>query len=87
MTRPPPYIEGQLRAIVGVEILIEPDRGEFKLSQNRSTADVDGAIAGLEAEAGLRRRNERCNARRSPAPLRVRSQHSRTRQGFASIAG
>jgi transcriptional regulator len=46
---PPPYIEGQLRAIVGVEILITRIEAKLKLSQNRSTADVDGAIAGLEA--------------------------------------
>ena len=45
---PLPYIEGQLRAIVGVEILITRIEAKFKLSQNRSTADVDGAIAGLE---------------------------------------
>ena len=44
-----PYIEGQLRAIVGVEILISRIEAKFKLSQNRSTADVDGAIAGLLA--------------------------------------
>jgi len=44
---PGPYIEGQLRAIVGVEILISRIEAKFKLSQNRSTADVDGAIAGL----------------------------------------
>ncbi len=46
---PVPYIEGQLRAIVGVEILISRIEAKFKLSQNRSTADVDGAIAGLVA--------------------------------------
>ena len=45
---PPAYIEGQLRAIVGVEILIDRIEGKWKLSQNRSTADIDGAIAGLD---------------------------------------
>ncbi len=49
---PVPYIEGQLRAIVGVEILISRIEAKFKLSQNRSTEDVDGAIAGLGAERG-----------------------------------
>jgi transcriptional regulator len=49
---PLPYIEGQLRAIVGVEILISRIEAKFKLSQNRSTEDVDGAIAGLGDEAG-----------------------------------
>jgi transcriptional regulator len=49
---PLPYIAGQLRAIVGVEILISRIEAKFKLSQNRSTEDVDGAIAGLAAEVG-----------------------------------
>jgi transcriptional regulator len=46
---PPPYIAGQLRAIVGVEVLIDRVEGKFKLSQNRSEADIDGVIAGLDA--------------------------------------
>jgi len=46
---PPPYIEGQLRAIVGVEIVIDRVEGKWKLSQNRSDADIAGAIEGLEA--------------------------------------
>jgi len=46
---PPPFIAGQLRAIVGVEMLIDDLQGKFKLSQNRGAADVEGAIAGLEA--------------------------------------
>ncbi len=45
---PPPYIAGQLKAIVGIEIAIERIEAKFKLSQNRSAEDVDGAIAGLE---------------------------------------
>jgi transcriptional regulator len=46
---PAPYVEGQLRAIVGVEILIDRVEGKWKLSQNRSDADIVGAIEGLEA--------------------------------------
>jgi transcriptional regulator len=46
---PEPYITGQLRAIVGVEVLIGRVEGKWKLSQNRSDADSAGAIAGLEA--------------------------------------
>ena len=46
---PPPYVEGQLRAIVGVEILIDRVEGKWKLSQNRSDADIAGTIEGLEA--------------------------------------
>jgi transcriptional regulator len=45
---PEPYIEGQLRAIVGVEVEIDRIDAKWKLSQNRSAADVAGAIAGLE---------------------------------------
>jgi transcriptional regulator len=45
---PPEYIAGQLRAIVGMELLISSIEAKFKLNQNRSQADVDGAIAGLE---------------------------------------
>jgi transcriptional regulator len=48
---PLPYIEGQLRAIVGLEILITRIEAKVKLSQNRSEADQAGAIAGLD-EAG-----------------------------------
>ena len=44
------YVEGQLRAIVGVELLIDRVEAKDKLSQNRSEADVDGVIAGLEAD-------------------------------------
>jgi transcriptional regulator len=47
---PAAYIAGQLRAIVGLEIVISRIEAKFKLSQNRSTADVDGAIDGLSAE-------------------------------------
>lgn len=49
---PPPYIAGQLRAIVGVEVIIDRVEGKFKLSQNRSDADVEGVIAGLDAAGG-----------------------------------
>lgn len=46
---PVDYIEASLRGIVGVELRIERIEGKSKLSQNRSPADVDGAIAGLAA--------------------------------------
>jgi transcriptional regulator len=46
---PPPYIEGQLRAIVGLEVRVTRIEAKTKLSQNRSSEDVAGAIAGLEA--------------------------------------
>ena len=46
---PEPYIAGQLRAIVGIEVAIDRIEAKWKLSQNRSAADVAGAIAGLNA--------------------------------------
>jgi transcriptional regulator len=47
---PAQFVAGQLRAIVGVELVISRIDAKFKLSQNRSHDDVDGVIAGLEAE-------------------------------------
>ena len=44
---PRAYIEGQLRAIVGVELLITRIEAKAKLSQNRPAADIDGVITGL----------------------------------------
>ncbi|MFJ4170869.1 FMN-binding negative transcriptional regulator [Paenarthrobacter sp. NPDC089714] len=46
---PERFIAGQLRAIVGVELVITRVEAKTKLSQNRSAADVDGVIAGLRA--------------------------------------
>lgn len=46
---PRPYVDGQLRAIVGVEIAISRIEAKLKLSQNRSIDDIEGAIDGLEA--------------------------------------
>lgn len=44
---PERYITGQLRAIVGVELVITRIEAKAKLSQNRSGADIDGVVAGL----------------------------------------
>jgi transcriptional regulator len=49
---PSDYVEGQLRAIVGVEVVISRIEAKLKLSQNRSLADVEGVIEGLVAEGG-----------------------------------
>ncbi|HET7027406.1 MAG TPA: FMN-binding negative transcriptional regulator [Candidatus Limnocylindrales bacterium] len=46
---PEPYLAGQLRAIVGVEVEIDRLEAKWKLSQNRSEADVAGVIEGLRA--------------------------------------
>ncbi len=49
---PPEYIEGQLRAIVGVELTVTAIEAKQKLSQNRSELDREGVVAGLRQEAG-----------------------------------
>jgi transcriptional regulator len=46
---PPEFIAGQLRAIVGVEVVITRIEAKLKLSQNRTPADVEGVIEGLDA--------------------------------------
>lgn len=46
---PERFIAGQLRAIVGVELVISRIEAKAKLSQNRPAADVDGVVAGLAA--------------------------------------
>ena len=48
---PAPFVAGQLRAIVGVELVITRVEAEAKLSQNRSPAD--GVVAGLTARGDL----------------------------------
>jgi transcriptional regulator len=49
---PPEYIDGQLRAIVGVELTVTSVEAKQKLSQNRSALDREGVIAGLRGEHG-----------------------------------
>jgi transcriptional regulator len=44
---PAPYIEGQLRAIVGLELAITRIEAKSKLTQNRSAEDRAGVVAGL----------------------------------------
>ena len=45
---PAPYIAGQLRAIVGLEIAITRVEAKWKLSQNRSAEDAEGVITALQ---------------------------------------
>jgi transcriptional regulator len=49
---PPDYIDGQLRAIVGVKLTITSIEAKQKLSQNRSELDRAGVVAGLGCEPG-----------------------------------
>jgi transcriptional regulator len=46
---PRKFIEGQLRAIVGLELQITRIEAKAKLSQNRPATDVPGIVAGLSA--------------------------------------
>jgi transcriptional regulator len=48
---PERYIDGQLGGIVGLEITVTRVEGKAKLSQNRSSADRRGVVAGLLAES------------------------------------
>lgn len=51
---PPAFIAGQLKGIVGIEIVIERIEGKFKASQNRAAVDRAGVVAGLEQEGDPR---------------------------------
>ena len=46
---PAQYVATQLRAIVGLEVVISRVEAKAKWSQNRPTTDVDGVIRGLTA--------------------------------------
>ena len=70
---PVDYVDQQLRAIVGVEIDITRLEGKWKMSQNRSAADIDGVVAGLGASEEARERmvadlvqSRRADASREP---------------------
>lgn len=45
---PATFITKQLRAIVGIEVVVDRIEGKRKLSQNRSDADQAGVVRGLE---------------------------------------
>jgi transcriptional regulator len=63
---PRAYVEGQLRAIVGIELVISRIEAKAKLSQNRSAEDIAGVIAGLRDRGDTRSAGlvERANAAR-----------------------
>ncbi len=59
---PEEFIASQLRAIVGVELMIDRVEAKFKLSQNRSKGDVLGVIRGLSGiDDGLAQAIRRAN--------------------------
>ena len=47
---PADFVQGMLRAIVGISIPIARLEGKYKLSQNRPKADHAGIVSGLEAD-------------------------------------
>ncbi len=47
---PVPYIDGQLKGIVGIEMTVRHVEAKAKLSQNRSAEDRRGVIDGLRTE-------------------------------------
>lgn len=49
----PDYIDGMVRAIVGIEVLITRLEGKSKLSQNREPRDVGGAVDALRQRGHL----------------------------------
>ena len=51
---PRPFIEGQLRAIVGLELQITRIEAKAKLSQNRPVGDIAGIVDGLAARGDAR---------------------------------
>ncbi len=70
---PRSFIEGQLRAIVGLELQITRIEAKAKLSQNRPVGDVAGVVAGLTARgddrnaAAVQHANDERAASRRPA--------------------
>ena len=64
---PAEYIEGQLRAIVGVELRISRLDAKRKLSQDRETADFAGVMAGFSAGSPIERAVADEMRRESPA--------------------
>ena len=45
---PDDYVQQMLRAIVGIEIPLDSLTGKWKVSQNRSAADREGVVAGID---------------------------------------
>ena len=46
---PERFVDGQLRAVVGVEVVVTRVEAKARLSQNRPAGDIDGVVAGLTA--------------------------------------
>lgn len=48
---PAPYIDAQMRGIIGIEIEIAAMMGKWKVSQNRNEADREGVVEGLRKQS------------------------------------
>jgi transcriptional regulator len=70
---PRAFIEGQLRAIVGLELQITRIEAKAKLSQNRPVGDIAGIVEGLSARGDERSAEavEQANAARANAAPRA----------------
>ncbi len=64
---PADFVEKMLRGIVAFDLEIERIEGKWKLSQNKSEADHQGALDGLEAEGGEAGAEMAREMRRRPA--------------------
>jgi transcriptional regulator len=49
---PKEFVDGQLKAIIGIEMAIERLEGKWKVSQNRPEADRAGVAAALRSLGG-----------------------------------
>ena len=69
---PRAFVEGQLRAIVGLELQITRIEAKAKLSQNRPVGDIAGIVAGLSARGDDRNAAavEHANAERANGAAR-----------------
>ncbi|MFL6450210.1 MAG: FMN-binding negative transcriptional regulator [Bryobacteraceae bacterium] len=73
---PEPFVSGQIKAIIRVEIPISKIEGKWKVSQNRSAADRHGVEKGLREE-GISEEMARLVAQRgAPAALSETSHRS-----------
>ena len=83
---PPEFHAGQLRAIVGVEVVISRVEAKFKISQNRPEADVDGDCRGTRRRGSdfpPRKRFAACETHRQTNPIRVPAGATRLSQPVA----
>jgi transcriptional regulator len=73
---PRKFIEGQLRAIVGLELRITRIEAKAKLSQNRPATDIPGIVAGLAARGDDRNAEAVQHANQARASQYSASQNS-----------